>query len=114
MPKFNFKQLPSNYFLENNKHVIEYTICIDTSSYYFTRIKSLWEDTLGEGCSVKLSEDLRTVSYKEISDRRSVRYSQEQLNFVFSDVIGWRNTTNESKDIIEYLTKTDNLVSTYQ
>jgi hypothetical protein len=86
-------QLPSRYFKEEGMFKIEYTVVLDTWYLKFTNIPILLEDALGEGVSVKVSEDGKTLRWVEVTSNRAVKWSEVELSRIFKDCVVDKNPT---------------------
>tara|TARA_R110002020_G_scaffold152355_2_gene330178 strand:- start:385 stop:729 length:345 start_codon:yes stop_codon:yes gene_type:complete len=88
MIKNILKQLPSVYFLKDGRHMIEYSVSLPFG-YYFTNLKGLWGNALSVEEVNFTSEDKgpTTASWVEYSSERAVKWSQEELDLIFEDLL---------------------------
>jgi hypothetical protein len=80
------------YFKQDGAYKVKQSVSIDKTSHnlYFTRLRILLEDAIGEDNSITISSDSKTIYWIDrlyTPDSRAFRFSQEDLVRVFKDCL---------------------------
>lgn len=78
-------QLLSRHFLKDGNYYIEYSFKVE-GFFYFTDLSSLWEKAFDTKI-VNLSEKQNIASYYEERSNRAIKYSKDDLDLIFKDLI---------------------------
>lgn len=78
-------QLPSRHLLKDGKYHIEYNFQVEGVGY-FSDLATLWNDAVSSK-EVNLSEDGKVATYLEQSNNRAVKYTEENLKFIFEGLL---------------------------
>ncbi len=78
-------QLPSRHLLKGGKYHLEYKVKVEGVGY-FSDLSILWETAVST-TEVNISEDGKIATYLEESDHRAIKYSADELEFIFRDLV---------------------------